>query len=70
MITYHVWRQSERGLIHEETNDVLFVSEILKDLPDGTSDMILDEMIEGLKHYFQVEARGEILNADRPHLML
>lgn len=71
ILTRHfVWRQSARGLIREDTTDVLFVSEVLKELPEGTSDRILDELLVGLKDYFQVEGRGEILRANQPYLML
>ena len=67
IITRHfVWRQSQHCLLDESTKKILFVSEILGDLPEDTADKVAADFVGGLKKYFGLDCEAVILDADHP----
>jgi DNA/RNA-binding domain of Phe-tRNA-synthetase-like protein len=71
VVTRHfVWKQSRRALITSDSRNVVFVAEVLGELPAETVDEVRRAFIEGLKHHFNVEARVDILDRENPEMVL
>ena len=65
VITRHfVWKQSRHALLKPETKKILFVSEILAGLPEGTAETVAADFVDGLKTFFGVEAKAVILDSE------
>ncbi|MBR5517268.1 MAG: hypothetical protein IKU53_04770 [Firmicutes bacterium] len=65
VITRHfVWKQSQHCLLQEETKRILFVSEILGDLPADTAIKVASDFEDGLKKFFGVECKAVILDEE------
>lgn len=64
ILTRHfVWRQAKQGLIEPKTTSVLLVSEILGELDEDLANKVLQDFQTGLKDYFGVAAKADILTA-------
>ena len=65
------WRQAAQGLVTENTQDVLFMSEVLypkKNDDDVVSDLaeaVRKDLTEGLKDYFGVENPSSVILSKR-----
>ncbi len=67
IITRHfIWKQSKHCLLRESTKEILFVSEILGDIPPEKADDVANDLVNGLKRYFGVECRAEIIDENNP----
>ncbi|MGI6766179.1 MAG: B3/4 domain-containing protein [Lentihominibacter sp.] len=67
IITRHfIWKQSRHCLLRDSTKDILFVSEILGDVPTEKADDVANDLVNGLKKYFGVECRAEIVDENKP----
>lgn len=65
IITRHfVWKQSRHALLKPETKKILFVSEILSGLPEGTAEAVAADFVNGLRAFFGVEATAVILDSE------
>ncbi len=66
VLTRHfVWRQSRQALITESTRDVLLLSEVLGELPDGVADRVEEQFTTGLREHFGVAGEPVRLSATR-----
>ncbi len=66
VITRHfVWKQSQHCLLTPETKKILFVSEILGDLPEDTAWKVADDFVGGLKRFFGVDCQAVVLDAGK-----
>lgn len=64
ILTRHMlWRQSRKGLLERSSRNIVLVSEIPGEYEPGTSEQILNVMMEGIRKHFQVEPTGHILDA-------
>ena len=71
VITRHfVWKQSKHALITEKSANIVFVAEVLAELPSATAEIVLDALSSGFKKYFTGDIRCAILRADEPELRL
>lgn len=71
VITRHfVWKQSRHTLLAENSSNILFVSEILGQLPAETAEKVADDFVSGLKRYFGVAAEAVILDAECREVVL
>lgn len=62
LITRHfVWRQSERAKVTPDTSEVFLISELLPAVDDDIAQELEQAFVQGLKEYFDVEARSAIL---------
>lgn len=65
VITRHfVWKQSQHCLLTPRTKKILFVSEILGDLPEDTSSKVANDFVNGLKRFFGVDCEAVILDEE------
>lgn len=65
IITRHfIYKQSKRGLLNRGTKNVLFVSEILPELPEDTAQTVAKAFEDGLKSFFGADAKAVILDKD------
>ncbi|KAF2719504.1 B3/B4 tRNA-binding domain-containing protein [Polychaeton citri CBS 116435] len=55
------WRQSLKGLIKDETTDVMLMSEILDENGSKLAEAVRKDMVDGLKQHFGVDAESVIL---------
>ena len=71
VLTRHLaWRQAAQGLVTSETRDVVFVSEILECGKAGEEGMdlaktVANDLVDGLKQFFGVDARAVVLGVER-----
>lgn len=71
IITRHfVWKQSQHTLLTADSRNILFVSEILSQIPDAAAEKVTDDFVSGLHRYFGIEAEAVILNEDHREVML
>jgi len=71
IITRHfVWKQSKHALITEKSANVLFVAEVLGELPSGTAEKILEQLLSGFGKYFAGDITSAILSVDEPEMLL
>jgi DNA/RNA-binding domain of Phe-tRNA-synthetase-like protein len=69
VVTRHfVWKQSRQALITPESKNVIFVSEILSELPPEAAEEVRREFAEGLLRHFNVDARTDILDSRNPEI--
>ena len=66
VLTRHLaWRQAVEGLVQEQTRNVLFVSEVFNEEkatePTELTKQVVGELVDGLKHFFGVEAHVAVL---------
>lgn len=63
IVTRHfVYKQAKHGILTDNSRRVLFVSEILGDLPVGTTETVAQALQDGLKECFGVETTVAILD--------
>lgn len=71
IITRHfVWKQSRHALLAPESKNVVFVSEILGDLPAEMAETVGRAFKDGLARFFALEARVAILDEQNTSLEL
>ena len=71
IITRHfVWKQSRHALLTPESRNVLFVSEILGELPPETTETIRAAFADGLAEYLGNSARVEVLDRQNNSMSL
>ncbi|MGI6256904.1 MAG: B3/4 domain-containing protein [Anaerovoracaceae bacterium] len=69
IITRHfVWKQAKHALLTEESNHILFVSEILGEIPDAVLSSVRDDLIEGLRECFGITAECRIVDENNPYI--
>ncbi|KAI4261361.1 MAG: hypothetical protein L6R42_003438 [Xanthoria sp. 1 TBL-2021] len=67
VLTRHLaWRQAVEALVTEETKNVIFMSEVFNDeeataTPTGLAASVAEDLVNGLKLFFGVEARATFL---------
>lgn len=65
IITRHfLWKQAKHTLLTAGSENILFVSEILGELPKAAADEVGAAVCGGLKEYFGIDSRLEILDVD------
>lgn len=65
IVTRHfVYKQAKQGILTENSRNVLFVSEILGELPAGAAEKVARALEEGLKECFGAETRAAVLDSD------
>ena len=63
IITRHfVWKQSKHAILTHESKNVLFVSEVLEELPPETADDVAGAIRTGLKQFFGIDAETHVLD--------
>lgn len=66
IITRHfVWKQAKHAILTSESKNVLFVSEILGELPVETANDVGNAILTGLKQFFGVDSRADILDVNK-----
>ena len=71
VITRHfVWKQSKHALITEKSANIVFVAEVLAELPAGFAEEVLEALVTGFGTYFAGNIRAAILSEDEPELRL
>lgn len=66
IITRHfVWKQSRHAILTPKSRKILFVSEILGELPPETAQNVGDAITKGLSDYFNIKAKAEILDLNK-----
>jgi DNA/RNA-binding domain of Phe-tRNA-synthetase-like protein len=63
-----MWRQASDGLIHPETRSVFLVSESLPESGPSIAEVILDELVAGLRRSFEATVRGFVVDAATPRI--
>ena len=65
ILTRHMlWRQSKKGLLERTSRNIVLVSEIPGEFEEGTSELILGVLLEGIRAHFQVEPLGYIMDVE------
>lgn len=65
VLTRHfVWRQSKIGAIHPNTQNVLLVSEILKEVENDVVSIVAEEFQKGMSELFSVDTQLFILDKE------
>ena len=63
IITRHfVWKQAKHAILAPECKNVLFVSEVLGELPSNTVDDVSKAFTDGLMQYFKVNTKAHVLD--------
>ena len=68
VLTRHfVWRQAQHGSITPRTESVLFVSEVLREIPGEVVGAVREELVSGLRDFFGVESNAVLLSETNLH---
>jgi len=71
IITRHfVWKQSKHALITENSKNVLFLAEVLSELPEGSAEKVRNHLLEEFEKYFTGDIKSVLLSADEPEMNL
>jgi DNA/RNA-binding domain of Phe-tRNA-synthetase-like protein len=71
IITRHfVWKQSKHTLVTNESKNVLFLAEILSEVPWKTAESVINDFTVEFKKYFAGDMRIEILDANNPEFVI
>ena len=71
IITRHfVWKQAKHAILTPKSKNVLFVSEILGNLPDEIVDEVAVAITSGLKQFFNLETQAYILDENNTDIEL
>ena len=66
IITRHfVYKQSKHALLKKDSKNIIFVSEILGELPAETADTVAKALTDGIRDCFGIDTTAVILNADK-----
>lgn len=65
IITRHfIWKQSKHMLLTPQSKDILFVSEILGELPENTAFDVGQGISRGLRECFEIDSKVKILDVN------
>jgi len=71
IITRHfVWKQAKHTLLTDDSHNILFVSEILGELPAQVRDQVSHDLMCGLKECFGVDGRLQIVDENNKSIEL
>lgn len=69
IITRHfVWKQAKHALLTDRSSHVLFVSEILGELPEKVLSSVKADLIGGLRECFGITAECRIVDENNPSI--
>lgn len=69
VVTRHInWRQAKKGLLKEDSKNILFMSEVLKEVPAETVKKIIADFEKRLKDIFDIECVTHILDESNPSI--
>jgi hypothetical protein len=57
-------------LVTEKSENVLFVSEILRELTQGTADKVLADFVSGIGRFFEADINTAVLDESKPDFAL
>lgn len=70
MTRHFVWKQSKHGILKPGSKNILFVSEILEELPNETIELVCNDFKTKLKEYFNADVNPIILDIDNLYIEL
>ena len=67
---HFVWKQSKHALLKLKSKNVLFLAEVLGELPEEISLRVQDQFQKNIKRLFGITAKVDILDKDNPVISL